>query len=266
LPFDLGELAEERTRLYDERTEAGRDLRRHEGHLGSMSAPPDDLPEHELPWTEAVNDLRAAEEAVRQRVMLEKTITDWTALVDRLRGELKEAEAHLAKTKTQLHEMPPAPDLEAAERKVLAAERTNQLIRDAKAYHQTDREVTTARKRVKDLTKKIDKLDQDKAHAISTAKMPIDGLGFDDDGVTFDGLSFKQASSAEQLRVSLAMAIALNPRIRVIRITDGSLLDSDNLALISEMAAEQDFQVWIERVDESGKVGVVIEDGQVRPS
>jgi hypothetical protein len=24
--------------------------------------------------------------------------------------------------------------------------------------------------------------------------------------------------------------------------------------------------VWIERVDESGKVGVVIEDGQVRPS
>jgi hypothetical protein len=35
------------------------------------------------------------------------------------------------------------------------------------------------------------------------------------------------------------------------------------MRLIEEMAAEQDFQVWIERVDESGTVGVVIEDGQV---
>ena len=93
--------------------------------------------------------------------------------------------------------------------------------------------------------------------------MPISGLGFDDDGVTYQGVPLKQASAAEQLRVSVAMAMALNPKVRVIRITDGSLLDSDNLALIEQMAADQDFQVWIERVDETGTVGVVIEDGQV---
>ena len=33
---------------------------------------------------------------------------------------------------------------------------------------------------------------------------------------------------------------------------------------IEAMAAEQDFQVWIERVDENGSVGVVIEDGEVQ--
>ncbi len=59
------------------------------------------------------------------------------------------------------------------------------------------------------------------------------------------------------------MAMALNPKIRVIRITDGSLLDSENLALIEEMAGEHDFQIWIEKVDESGSVGITIEDGQV---
>ena len=59
------------------------------------------------------------------------------------------------------------------------------------------------------------------------------------------------------------MAMALNPEIRVIRITDGSLLDSGNLALIAEMADEHDFQVWIEKVDESGTIGVYIEDGAV---
>ena len=90
------------------------------------------------------------------------------------------------------------------------------------------------------------------------------GLGFDDDGVTLDGVPFAQASAAEQLRVSVAMAMALNPKVRIIRITDGSLLDSENLALIEEMAGANGFQVWIERVDESGAVGVVIEDGEVK--
>ena len=64
-------------------------------------------------------------------------------------------------------------------------------------------------------------------------------------------------------RVSVAMAMALNPEVRVIRITDGSLLDSENLRVIGEMASAGDFQVWVERVDESGKVGITIEDGEV---
>ena len=58
--------------------------------------------------------------------------------------------------------------------------------------------------------------------------------------------------------------MALNPTVRVLRVTDGSLLDSENLELLAELAREHDFQVWVERVDESGTVGVVIEDGQVR--
>ena len=59
------------------------------------------------------------------------------------------------------------------------------------------------------------------------------------------------------------MAMALNPKLRVIRILDGSLLDADNLALITEMAAGADFQVWVERVADGSGVGVVIEDGSV---
>ena len=51
--------------------------------------------------------------------------------------------------------------------------------------------------------------------------------------------------------------------VRVIRVRDGSLLDEESLALLAKMADERDYQVWIERV-EPGKVGFVIEDGQVR--
>jgi hypothetical protein len=41
------------------------------------------------------------------------------------------------------------------------------------------------------------------------------------------------------------------------------VLDSAGMAVIEQMARELDFQAWIEVVDETGKVGVVIEDGQV---
>ncbi len=37
-----------------------------------------------------------------------------------------------------------------------------------------------------------------------------------------------------------------------------------SLALIAEMAKERDYQVWMERVDDTGRVGIVIEDGHVK--
>ncbi len=57
--------------------------------------------------------------------------------------------------------------------------------------------------------------------------------------------------------------MAANPKLRVLRIKDGSLLDEGNLALIGAMAEAGDYQVWIERVEESGTVGVVMHEGTV---
>jgi hypothetical protein len=88
-------------------------------------------------------------------------------------------------------------------------------------------------------------------------------FGFGEDGITFNGLPFEQASSAEQLRVAVAMGLALNPTLRVLLIRDGSLLDAENLGMVAEMAAEADAQVWIERVGEGDECAVVIEDGHV---
>lgn len=79
----------------------------------------------------------------------------------------------------------------------------------------------------------------------------------------FNGIPFSQASSAEKLKVSMAMSIALNPTLRVVLIRDASLLDSNSLKMVAEMAEKTKSQVWIERVSDGDPVGVVIEDGQV---
>ena len=98
--------------------------------------------------------------------------------------------------------------------------------------------------------------------AVAAAEMPVAGLSLDASGALLHGLPLDQASDAEQLRLSAAVAMAGAGKLRVMRIRDGSLLDDDGMALLRELAAEHDCQVWIERVDTSG-VGVLIEDGRL---
>jgi hypothetical protein len=113
-------------------------------------------------------------------------------------------------------------------------------------------------------TARIDAIDVEKATAIANAKMPIAGLSFADGVVLFQGVPLDQASGAQKLRVSAAIGAALNPRLRVMLARDATNLDSKSMRLLAEFAEEKDFQIWCERVDESGAVGVVIEDGHVK--
>lgn len=99
---------------------------------------------------------------------------------------------------------------------------------------------------------------------IAQAKLPVPGLDLAEGIVTLNGLPFEQASDAEQLRTSVAIAMALNPKLRVIRVRDGSLLDEGGMKLLAQLAQEHDCQVWIERVTDESAVGFVIEDGQLK--
>jgi hypothetical protein len=115
----------------------------------------------------------------------------------------------------------------------------------------------------------IEGRERQRRDALARAEMPIAGLEFDESGVRFrkpgaaEAFPLAQCSSAEQLAISASIAMAMNPKLRILRIKDGSLLDDNGLAMLERLAAERDFQVWIERVDTSGKFGIVIRDGTV---
>ena len=114
------------------------------------------------------------------------------------------------------------------------------------------------------LTKQMDQRLKDKQAAIAAAQLPIHGISFGEGAVLLNDVPFDQSSDAEKLRASVEMAMAANPKLRVVRIRDGSLLDEDGLRLVAEMADARDCQVWLERVDGSGKVGIVLENGQIK--
>ena len=168
--------------------------------------------------------------------------------------------------KSQLLDLPALPTLQDAAAigaELEQAQAMNKLIEQRSRKAQFAGEAGDIERRARELTEAIDARDKVKADAIAKAKMPVPGLGFGQGIVTFNGIPFDQASTAEQLRVSVAIAMAANPKLRVLRIKEGSMLDQDGLALIAEMAATHDYQVWLEVVSSSGKVGITIDDGSV---
>lgn len=114
------------------------------------------------------------------------------------------------------------------------------------------------------LTKRMEERKKEAAKAVRDADLPITGLELTEEEVLLNGAPFIQASDAEQLRVSIAVAGAMNPMLRIIRVRDGSLLDAEAMVMLEEYANTNDMQIWIERVDSSGKSGIVIEDGMVK--
>lgn len=269
LPFDPAELDRKRKGLYDERTLVGRDGKQLTGQLAGMPEASSDLPATEASTSEVLAEYRRAQEdAQRQETEALRLLGAQSEVADLTRqiGEMQRLLAETEREHNRLSEVVASHtpvDLASFEQRLASVEETNRRIRLAADRAAVAERAEAAREQYVALGWQIAELDQRKAAAIRDSQMPIDGLAFDGEGVTYQGIPFKQCSSAEQLRVSLAMAMAVNPTIRVIRITDGSLLDSQNMALIEEMAADRDFQVWIERVDESGAVGVHIEDGAV---
>jgi DNA repair exonuclease SbcCD ATPase subunit len=180
-------------------------------------------------------------------------------------ADSEDSSANELETKLQSAEPLPAPiDVTNIRAKLDTAKATNAAIALRNQRDRTNGEAEKLEAEAEALTARMAAREEEKLTAIKSAKMPLDELGFGDGYITYDGLPFDQASDAEQLRVSAAIAMAGNPKLKVIRIRDGSLLDEDSLQMLANMARERGYQVWIERVDSSGKVGIVMEDGMVK--
>lgn len=263
LPFEPAELDARRRGVFEQRTDVNREVKRLEAQLSGLPPVRDDTPNDEVSAAAIAAELREAERIERDRVNAHDEAEAAKNNVGRLQRELQEAEQHLKAALAHVAGLPAAPDTSEIRARLEAADHVNAAVRVKKQGAQLAAELTAARASSSKLSERLEEIDRTKAEAIEQAQMPLEGLSFDEEGVLYQGVPFSQASSAERLRVGIAMAMALNPKIRVIRITDGSLLDSENLELIERMAGEHDFQIWIERVDETGQVGVTIEDGQV---
>lgn len=198
---------------------------------------------------------------------LEARAADLRAQAQELLDEAADVDERAAERRRQIAAAEPLPepiDTAALRERIDDARTINAAVALREQRQRIEAEAAEAEAQAAALTKAMEERAAQKRDAIAKAALPVPGIGFGEDEILLDGVPFDQASSAEQLRTSVAIAMAANPKLRVIRVQDGSLLDEEAMRILAEMAAEADYQVWIEVVQSGRSAAIVIEDGAVR--
>lgn len=285
LDVDLDKVEEERKEAYDTRREIGREVDSAKARLAALPVPPEDLPKEPIDTLELTtrlegaanfNSVIAAQEQ-KQAAHKEKA-HQYTRAADQQRADAQhyrqqaeqadqlaiEADNAAQAELDEAVKMKIAERVDTAEvsRALQAAQVTNGAIQRRDAYKSVAYQVQDAETKWNEQDAIVKAKEKEKVDSISRAKMPIAGLTIGEGEVLFNELPFTQASNAEQIRISVALGMASNPTLRVLRIKDGSLLDGKSLKLIEEMTVAHDYQTWIETVQAGDRVAVVMEDGE----
>lgn len=284
--LDTTEIDRKRAATFEARRDVNRDLRQLEGELAGLIVP-EEIPEaidvdalleeqREAEKAQRAEDRRVGNLAYAEKLLEEANsrVETLNAEIEQLKAYLKDAEAEREDAAGHLHgerQKPavPVPDREAIAARIASAashNRAHDAGKAAQARHaEVKAKVEAKTTESNALTAGIERLDGQKAKAIAACEMPLKGLAIGDDGsVSYRGKPLSQASSAEAIQVSLAIAMAQQPRLRVIHIRDGSLLDDESKAEVFKFAKKHALQVWMETVRTDNEQAIVIENGRIQ--
>lgn len=286
--FDFDAEAKDRRDTFEKRTTVNRQIKEGKAQVAGINIP-DDTPSELVDVSVLVAELedvgthnadiekrKANRERVRSDISAKiagaerakQQAADLRRQADALDQDaadlLKDAEAYRDKLDAA-GQLPESKDPSEVRAKIDAANAINEQVRRRQSRDALIAQVAALEEHAKQLTADIEASDVRKSDAIAEAKLPVEGIGFDDTGVTLNNLPFGQASSAEQIKAATALCMAANPKLRVILIRDGSLLDKHSFQILSEMAAANEFQVFVEVVESDRANAIVIEDGEIKP-
>jgi len=284
--YDFAEAERMNKQDYDERTEVNRKLK-DALTLSDEIMIPEATPAERMSLSDLMDELDAAMahnasidsanmEGRQKRDLLARlvgSILEKEAEVEAIlksvelkREEIASDRKRFSDLEADLAARPAAPDrvdVDAIREKISQSEQVNLDVAQRERKARLQAEAREAKKASDQLTAAIEARKKEAADAIRSADLGIPGLELTEDQILLNGQPFEQASDAEQLRLSVAVAGAMNPKLRVVRVRDGSRLDTEAMAEITRYAEENDLQIWIETVESSRASAIVIKDGVV---
>lgn len=239
---DLDAMTQELAEAGNFNIEIDREQRRRDERRGHLMTLTSDIEEHK----------REIDELQAKIYEMEAEVSAWTKAKEEAEDEITTWKP-LAKPK----------DAGQLSEAIAAARAVNNAIDRRTEAEAKDAEIEKLTKTVETLDVAISKHRKRAAKLIADAHYPVEGLGFTEEVVMYQGLPLAQASTAEQIRVCVALGMATNAKLRIMRIKDGSLLDDEGMKVIEEMVEANNFTCLIEQVDTTGKIGVYLVDGEI---
>lgn len=253
--FDTSEIEKRIAFLKEERLIKGREVKMLTGNREEITI--ENLPNELI----SVNDIN---EELQNALMVNSKIDESIRSKKQIQEEILRLENKFLELNKYLegHQVIP---VESLKEKLTESQEINEQIRARDRNKISDGKENKAKNEYNDFTKEIDAEVKKMEDGLKENwhKIPDQKLSLTETEIAYNGTPYSQIAFSEQLKIAIKIAMALNPKLRVIRIADYSLLDNASKGMIHDMAKEFDYQIWAEEVDETGTVGFYIEEGEI---
>lgn len=196
-----------------------------------------------------------------QNADFEKQIKDLQNKIHMNGKSIKDGKAYIVslnKEKSKIT-IPESSDLETQIKEI---NKNNEYYRNQQERISKQREFETIETLKVDTLGKIKAIEKERNKKLAEIKMPIENLEFFDAGLMYNGLPLTEdnISTSRIIEIGIRISIAMNPKLRIMQIKDGSLLDAGMMKLIKDICKENDYQLFVEKVSEDKELGFIIDE------
>ena len=265
--LDLSELKLKYCDFYDDRKLANKLVSEKQARLAVLPAPPPETPTKEI-------DCRALQIEIDNLNRCERAWKIDSGILAQIEIEVSDLrkliETKLAWRDAFKKKMPQ--EFGAGNRELLDQKTTelddsfgiNKLVLQREVRGQAMLDLQALKDNVDGLQADMDSNLEEQEKRINEAEFPLPELSITEDAVLYNGIPLSQASTAERIAVSTRLAMAMNPKLKIIMIREGALIGSKIWDAITAVARAEDYQVWVEQFQEKpGAVGIHIHEGKV---
>jgi DNA repair exonuclease SbcCD ATPase subunit len=202
---------------------------------------------------------KAIEEAKKAIERTEKLYKEAIAQIESEKADYEARKANAEKWLANYEENNPE-KLDTAEQ-LRKAEEHNKMAAKVADYLSKKKQADDKKAEAEKMDSEIAELSAEREKLISSAKLPISGLSFSDDGLVLNDVPFVagKVSDSQIMEVAAKLIIASNPTVKVFRIARGESLGKKRLQAILDLAKKEGFQGFIENVVR-GQQDLIIEE------
>lgn len=266
--LDFTELTKNYKDAFDTRTDInrrGKELKAQYDSLSYCSDVPDkevSVAELSKRLTDAISKNQKLNNDKRSLENNQLRITKIDEQIKQLMEEKTKIESYMKKDRYMIEDLKEI-DVAEIQNNINSAEEINKKVRANDAKKALETALHELRGKSEAISIALKTIDETKQQMMEKAKFPIKGLAFDEETVMFNNIPFDQLSQGARLKISVAMGLVMNPKLKILLIRDGSLLDAKNLEIISKMASKMDAQIWLEKVGRGKDCQIIISDGSI---
>lgn len=202
---------------------------------------------------------KAIEEAKKAIERTEKLYKEAIAQIESEKADYEARKANAEKWLANYEENNPE-KLDTSEQ-LRKAEEHNKMAAKVADYLSKKKQAGDKKAEAEKMDSEIAELSAEREKLISSAKLPISGLSFSDDGLVLNDVPFVagKVSDSQIMEVAAKLIIASNPTVKVFRIARGESLGQKRLQSILDLAKKEGYQGFIESVVR-GQHDLIIEE------